>query len=132
MIKANELMIGNYVMDRVSGEWMIVEELGENITASLINRDKYPLPDGWQMAYIPLTPEVLEKVGFEKKGLGGHNNDIFEFKSIMIADASMVSNFAYCFQYRIDNDGKKYFVALNYLHEVQKLYLSLGEEMPKI
>jgi hypothetical protein len=65
MVSANELRKGNYVQDIVSGEWMIVDELGENVGAVLINRDKYPLPDGWQMGPTPLTPAVLMRCGLK-------------------------------------------------------------------
>ena len=66
MIKANDLRIGNYVMDRVSGEWMVTTKTGKSIGATVINRDKDPLPDGWEMVGIELTPEIWKKLGFEQ------------------------------------------------------------------
>ena len=63
-MEARELRIGSLLKDNLTGEWLRVTDLSENIVAEVINRDKYPLPDGWQMAPIPLTPEILEKAGF--------------------------------------------------------------------
>lgn len=60
-----EFRLGNLVMDKVSGEWMEIFEIGANITANVLNREKYPLPDGWQMAPIPLSEDILEKCGFK-------------------------------------------------------------------
>lgn len=64
-MKNTDFRIGNYVMDEVSGELMVISELGENIVATVVNRDKYPLPDGWQMAPIPITAEWLLRCEFE-------------------------------------------------------------------
>jgi hypothetical protein len=119
MIKRNELRIGNYVMDNVSGEWMIVDEIGENVGAIVINRDKYPLPEGWNMGYIPLTPEILERCGFEQNspvyGDYYNNGDIFIFKEkdgFMLFDEGSIGN------------------PFNYLHQLQNLFFALtGEEL---
>lgn len=73
MIDPKELRIGNYCKDTVSGEWLLVDEItkgdaGNHITGFyVVNREKYPLPNGWEAAPIPITPEWLERLGFESK-----------------------------------------------------------------
>lgn len=66
-MEANELRIGNLLMDSISGEWVKVCQLTEKqIGTEVINRNKYPLPDGWMLSAIPLTPEILGKCWFTK------------------------------------------------------------------
>ena len=123
MIQPSHLRIGNYVMDSASGEWMTVDEIGESVGAVLLNRDKYPLPKGWQMEYIPLTPDILEICGFEK-------DEIFfvakEFFKIMAT-----SEEPYCFEFEYNSEDvypKK--AELKYLHELQNLAFALtGKEL---
>ena len=61
-----EFRIGNYVRDKLTGEWMRICDLSDSgdFAASVINRDKVPLPAGWQMEPIPLSPALLERCGF--------------------------------------------------------------------
>lgn len=126
-MKANELRIGNYVKDSVSGEVMVVNELGENVGAVLLNRDKYPLPDGWQMAYIPLTPEILEKAGFiqisdyDPEGPTHRMNS-----SIGVIDVC----YGYSMVDIVQNIGRIRHNKIKYLHQLQNLYFALtGEEL---
>lgn len=142
MIKAIEFRKGNYVMDKVSREWMVVDEIGENVGAVLIDRDKYPLPDGWQMTYIPLTPEILEKCGFEKSlsedvqertiyGIQVANNTSLYFdphKDWMRNDYEVEWYLSHEWN---NNHFKNDFLAKpKYLHQLQNLYFALtGEEL---
>lgn len=129
MIKKNELRIGNYVMDIVSGEWMIVDELAENVGAVLINRDKYPLADGWRMDYIPLTPEILERCGFEKKNEDGVETFTFQIKGIADHGDNEYKLFGIKSKalIQIDYTVNNYWAAkpVFYLHQLQNLYQSL-------
>lgn len=118
MIKATDLRIGNYVCDVVSNELMIVDELGENIGATLIDRDKYPLPNGWQMGYVPLTPELLEQIGFEKR-LFFRQGSIYE----MILPHTGL-------RFDLTDNGLLFAsgygsVYIKFLHELQNLYFAL-------
>lgn len=121
MIKANELMLCNLVQDEVSGELMIVDEIGENIGATLINRDKYPLADGWQMSPIALTSKWLDHLGFKERsiridkysGVRIQENGRYEFMDY--TDGQIVSSW--------DN-------RIEYVHQLQNLYFALcGEEL---
>jgi hypothetical protein len=65
MITEQELRLGNLVHDAVSKTYLKIESLSkDSIVASVIDRDKYPLADGWQMEPIPLTAEILQTCGF--------------------------------------------------------------------
>lgn len=67
MIKANELRIGNYAQDALTKTVLRLDGFHQQSPIfEVIDRSKYPLPNGWQAEPIPLTPEVLERCGFEK------------------------------------------------------------------
>lgn len=120
MIKSNELRIGNYVKDAVSGEWMVVDELGENVGAVLLNRDKYPLPDGWKMDYIHLTSEVFQKVGFECTSKG------FYYRLNFPVTVKLTGG-----NWLVKSKSHDPLTSVKYLHQLQNLYYSLtGEELP--
>lgn len=141
-MEAKELRKGNYVQDVVSGEWMIIDEIGENIGAVIINRDKYPLPEGWQMGPIPLTPEILEKAGFYQLPHFTVNNgwhlDIGRDRVITVAcvgtpnemiflceeDKPKVKNINVLRNF--DYDGK------TYLHQLQNIVHSITSKELKI
>ena len=61
-----DFRIGNLLVDSLTGAYLEVCELGENVGATVIDRSRYPLPDGWQMAPIPITSIILQKFGFQK------------------------------------------------------------------
>lgn len=129
MIKNTELRLGNYVQDTVSGEWMIVDELGKSVGATLINRDKYPLPDGWQMGYIPLTPEVMKKCGF-KKGRGKHNDQWELNVDIYLNFRLHEEDYSLEIFDKEENSITPYCEHLKNLHTLQNLYFALtGEEL---
>jgi len=115
MINAKDLRIGNYVMDKVSGEWMVVDEIGENVGAVLINRDKYPLPTGWQMSGIPLMPDILIKANFRKVG----DYPVFRLKTLQL---SMNPEGIFIFFTGSNN------IKIKSLHQLQNLYFALYEE----
>lgn len=112
MIKANELMIGNIVLNqgkpfRISG---IAEE----------NR-----MEGFEG--IPLTPDVLAKCGFVKGprqsgGYCGYSNGV-----IKLDDHCTFG----LYDGRMDDAGTKFYgPPLDYLHHLQNLFFALtGEEL---
>lgn len=124
MIHKQELRLGNMVMDKISGEWMEVFEISENITAHVINREKYPLPDGWQMAPIPLSEDILEKSGFEPYNDDGLWRCIgwesFTLQNRYLSDAG--------FNAKLWNED--IMPVITSLHQLQNLYFALtGEEL---
>lgn len=64
-MKANELRIWNYLQDQNGNFLLVIHISTESIQTTVLDRSKYPLPNGWQMQPIPITPEILEKCGFE-------------------------------------------------------------------
>ena len=118
MIKANELRIGNYLIDRTFGntaptyvdaEWLVKISEGEF--------DADP---------IPLTPEILEKAGFEKSESDFWVKD--GKPSFQWGEGNDEDWFiTYQTQYGLDwNDA--YHVRT--LHQLQNLYFALtGEEL---
>ena len=109
MINANELRIGNWV--KINGhEIKLAKEL---FCLLLMDQVAAPYP-------IQLTPEILEKCGFEMhndRGLWRLNNFYLHFYTL--------SDNEYCFKY---NDFRS--SSIFYLHQLQNLYFALtGEEL---
>lgn len=121
MVKSTDLRIGNYVRDIVSNELMIVDEIGKNIGATLIDRDKYPLPDGWQVGYVPITPELLDCIGFKK------------CKFHIKGEDDLILRYGH-FEFNLDYNELRFdasAVRVDYLHELQNLYFALTKkELP--
>ena len=70
-MKSTEYRITNLVQDKLTGELLICcgtscDTNGENsnISFSVLDRSKFPLPDGWQAEPITLTVEWLDKYCF--------------------------------------------------------------------
>lgn len=129
-----DFRIGNFVQEVESKELLRVCALTSddgtiycksNICAFVIDRSKYPLPDGWKFEPIPLTEEWLLKLGFRQ---------ILQSNIYQIQDGSLT--FEYCFsdpnkvilrkmKWEFDLTVKKGFV-----HELQNLFHTLtGNEL---
>ena len=128
MINANELRIGNYLQDVVSGELFRVFSIDESnnnaIRCKIIDISKLPLPDGWTIHPIPLTPEILEKCGFAIISNPNHTDSFLCYtpflklvldvksKKIVLRDYSGIQQ------------------SIEHLHQLQNLYFALtGEEL---
>lgn len=97
---------------------MIVDEIGENIGAVLVDRDKYPLPDGWKMVPISLTEEWLERLGFKGYRLRIKS----DLESVLRWNGHGVGLICNSL-YQIGKDCRQ-------VHQLQNLYFSLtGEEL---
>jgi hypothetical protein len=130
MIKANELRIGNWIMDRGGKMWQIDhwEEPDVVATKQPIIGDHpvfgtmygHPLTEYiTHLQPIPLTPEILEKAGFTK--MGGS----FSFREFTITA-----------NYDLIIDGSSYdytgvyWGKIEYLHRLQNIIHSLtGDEL---
>lgn len=131
MINANEFRIGNYCKDNLSGEWLLVDEIikSENgnhvIGFFVVNREKYPLPNGWQAEPINLTPEILEKAGF----LMLSKNE-FVFNRYSVRKEKRLDNPVWEV-YLLGNDATfHWFRNIKHLHQLQNLYFALtGTEL---
>lgn len=129
MIKANELRIGNFLKDQQSGEILIVDELtATGIATIVLDRSKYPLKEGWQAVPIPLTPEELEKCGFENKlSIAGFPTGLYQKNGL---DIGYSGDDIVLDQYSARFKSEGLFVKVKYLHQLQNLYYALtGEEL---
>lgn len=143
MIAANELRIGNWVFDRGGKKWQIDCWESPNKVAAkspcigeLFGKPMYGHPFTEEIEYllpIPLTPEILDKCGFELRKrmsdrwafLEGYydyipSQIVFKFSQ----DGLVV--YTYDEQFEIIKE----FTYLRYIHQLQNLYFALtGEEL---
>lgn len=128
-MKTSEFRIGNILRDRVTGSLLIVSDLSEaDVIFYVVDRNKFPLPDGWQAEPIPLTPEVLVKCGFVKLKLDNgfyyekylNNKETFLFSDNILSYGILgVSQYEWSACDHIES-----------LHQLQNLYHALtGEEL---
>lgn len=130
MINPKTLQLGNWLLG-ANGELQQVDYIGETI--GLKNKsggtDKYqhdPLfsYDIKDLKGIPLTPEILEKCGFNLKP---HRQSIWYRKRLQIA----LGNGALPYLLTEDQEQAVYIpTTLEFLHQLQNLFFSLyGEEL---
>lgn len=124
MIQANELRIGNLLQCSLTKALLRVTDISETgFTTYVIDRSKYPLPDGWSAQGIPLNEYILLKCGFvcETKNKGLES----EFK--VYINGEFVFNTSHkSFWWR----NSKIFIQPKYLHQLQNLYFALtGKEL---
>lgn len=104
MIKANELRIGNII----NSEYGILSAHGSMIS-DIDNGSFIALP-------IPLTPEILEKCGFEKSGFDWFIHDFYLYHY------PLSELFVYKYNYAERE--------IQHLHQLQNLYFALtGTEL---
>jgi len=121
MIQANELRIGNYLHDPKTGSWLkvIQIDIDGNISTYVMDRTKFPLPDGWSTSPIPLTPEILENCGFEK---------LPHYFSVERFHITKQDNSDYW--WTAFNKNNAHINKIKYLHQLQNLYFALtGQEL---
>jgi len=116
MIKANELRIGNWVYYGESIRPITaIHETSQRRAVGVSNL----LTEFESIKPIPLTPEILEKCGFEKSTdhYGGYLSPKFDLAAIRIKDNNTWFNG--CWETKVEH-----------LHQLQNLYLALtGEEL---
>jgi len=115
----NELRIGNYVTDSKTGKVVTVD--GIQFTGRVVTHDESY--DDWKRGIesvgIPLTPEILEKAGFEKGDIGYDNYEKGYYTVMVRGQGITISN------------RHGYLATIKYLHQLQNLYFALtGEELP--
>lgn len=113
MVKANELMIGNYVLD--------VEPYNDFVKVQPHHIARLVENTGHVYRPIPLTPEILEKCGFvfnEKGNLGLE----FPARMALIFNKGNVGEL----DFAQDNNRISFkFGHIKYLHQLQNLYFAL-------
>ena len=117
MIPANELRIGNWASN---GEKNFVFDASSLYDATSGLTSKFIFP-------IPLTPEVLEKCGFDWRIWDGNeHHKVLSYKNTPIH--TYWDGSEWCFKYGFDSDLT--FAACQYVHQLQNLIFALtGEEL---
>ena len=128
MIKPNELRLGNLLQDD-NGNIMTVEELKvDGLICRVIDREKYPLPQGWHCQPIPLTEEWLLKFGFEH----AYTSSYPEYTRYCINSFS-VSSWGKQKLICLGDFESEYDIEIQHVHQLQNLYFALtGEELKLI
>lgn len=131
-MKANELMIGDWVYNTHNKQNEQVEEVGSNCVMLAYN-DLYAFDE---IEPIPLTPEILEKNGFT----GGKYKDYCGFVFYLSADGfreigltmSYKDNILWCEKIKTNypnSFGDKYSIHhLDYVHQLQHAMRLCGIE----
>lgn len=112
-MKANELRIGNLVMIKENGSFFVVDELGmsgsDNHIHCVAFKKSESIIKSWQAEPIPLSEEILLKVGFEKLGI------VFQNDYLMLI-------YECDYFYHHTAFGK---VNIKHLHQLQNLYFAI-------
>ena len=121
-MKANELMIGDYIM--LYEDIYIIEEISSNGWAHIIYNDgskcRVPLSTDYilgELTPVPLTSEILEKNGFVKQAYDGwliSENDgrrLIEYRTDYF-DGLLIINYA-------EEPFSKLTIKVKYVHELQ-------------
>jgi hypothetical protein len=126
MIKANELRIGNYVQDEHFRVGIVKSVSDRSVRVkmehSTLKRDSNVDFDGLDIEPITLTPEILEKCGFEKINKGLFKPVFGNYSHIFKTDFYPLS---------LEIEGNRIPLKnIKYLHQLQNLYYTLtGEEL---
>lgn len=141
MINPKELRLGNIFIDNKTNELLTVCKIDEDdIGFAVIDRSKYPLPNGWQAEPIPLTPEWLERCGFDQIESIQHNQYEAEERYTIRIDET---NISYGFvaetyggypekrtRFKFSNETIDTHKGVHFVHQLQNLFFALtGEEL---
>lgn len=122
MINPNELRIGDFVIDRYN-DCICIDEYWMEVFMAI--RDYESLQP------IPLTPEILEKCGFDKQEHGSGNfKAVSQCKQIESSYERTSIDHWNGKTFLTDIDGGTVGEELKSLHQLQNLYFALtGEEL---
>lgn len=113
-MKTSEYRIGNYLQDGLTKELLQVCELSENkISSKVVDRSKFPLPEGWFNEPIPLTEEWLLRLGAE--AIETPHDIQYRIKDRLF----VLRGFVFC------DYGSG--VKILYVHQLQNLYFALTQ-----
>jgi hypothetical protein len=135
-MKVTDFRIGNLVRDKKTGVVMRVSDLtsedgtihnASDICGYVIDRLKFPLPDGWEIEPIPLTEKWLLRMGFVSSGHWQGNPSTYTIKDFTLVTESIQGPF----YYDTTKTGAWFTGAkLQYVHQLQNLYFALtGQEI---
>ena len=124
-MEANTLRIGNLLQDQFGNLLKVIELTEKSIVTSVIDRSKYPLPDGWKAQPIPLSEDILLKLGFEKDEYDIERPMYYTFKGFRLN-----CNVGFLTLNNSNELADFKPIELKFLHQIQNLFHSLtGEEL---
>jgi hypothetical protein len=135
MIQAKDLRIGNWVkcggFKRLYGEFKVAEIYPDQITIEQKPYDGFTVEE---VEPIPLTPEILEKCGFEKGVSEWYNKNYFTDCMEAAEEMQLQVNLKSfrCGIADLDFGGTNAMTAkpIQHLHQLQNLYFALtGQEL---
>ena len=120
-MKSHELRLNNLFQDQ-NGNLLRVSELNENIMFSVVDRSRFPLPDGWQAEPIKLTIDLFEKY-----------DSVFKTKELLYMKLSncelwYIDNVIYVASEDCPNTDYAVKTNIKYVHQLQNLFLDLEEK----
>jgi len=113
-MEANTLRIRNLLQDQFGNLLKVVELTEKSIVTSVIDRSKFPLPDGWKAQPIPIDEYWLLKIGFQRFPWGLVKGELL-FKD-NIQDP--------CKELTLEI-GNGFRTTVKFIHELQNLYFAL-------
>jgi len=127
-MKANELRLGNLAKTKDKDLLEVRGIESDNVTYYVINRDRYPLPEGWKAEPIPLTEEWLLKFGYKHF----QSEHIYSEWALVIDGILKYKIFQSSYTgvetFTFPNSNKP--VTLKHVHQLQNLYFALtGNEL---
>lgn len=137
MIKATDLRLGNWIMEGPSPNQVYSIDQGGVSFFKINDQRVNKMGEDIRFRPIPLTPEILEKAGFEKEvrtggGFGGTDSEIvYHKKGIDIYDNhDSGGSFAYATYTRYHGKGFKSGFTIYSVHQLQNLFFTLtGTEL---
>ena len=120
-MKANELMIGDWI--KISSQFAQIYDVGHN-TIGVQFSDGYDVFEPKSIEPIPLTIEILESNGFEKKGHRyGIYDDYFDFEMYEYNDGTWLVTY-HCCEMSLPDEQ----VMLFHVHQLQHFMHHCGIE----
>ncbi len=116
-MKPTELMIGDYVL--YNGEVFRIKEIGEGLVRIVNSKGQELICEFDEIEPIPLTPEILEKNGFEK-------DEFSLFMYPLIDGVVRFDEHQYGLYCNILRPFSRYDAVCNYFHQLQHAFKLCG------
>ena len=131
MIRANELRIGNWI--EYDGRYFKIYSIADVFPTLDTIEFGIGVVDYNNINPIPLTPEILEKCGFEKEQRSDYDGEYFYVwikNGVDIHEGNNSKEFNYATYVKGAQCSFKSGIGVKYLHQLQNLYFALaGEEL---
>lgn len=119
-----ELRIGNLLRDTLAGALLEVEYISaKSFSVKVLDRSKFPLPEGWEAVPIPLTTDLLLQFGFVAERYSTFTSYVLGyFEFYVFGDRGSRTLY---------RNGIIHMKMPDYVHQLQNLYFAMeNEELP--